>query len=93
MAETAMQTCSKCRHRYELPPLPTPSQRMFEQKLAHVPFSTYVYAVCPSCGHRDWAEGRKYLAFAGPRTLYAMGLGVGICIVILVVYLGFFFKL
>ena len=72
--------------------LPSPLAQLLGEGPAHVPFSAYVYAICPNCGHKDWAEARKYRGFAGPRTFYAMGLTIGVCIVVLVVYLGFFFK-
>jgi hypothetical protein len=92
MSRPATQACTKCSTRYDLPPLPSTFARLLGEGPAHVPFSTYVYAVCPTCGQKDWAEARRYLGFAGPRTLYAMGLIVGIWIVVMVVYLGFFFK-
>ena len=84
--------CSSCSHRYSLPPLPAMSVRLQGEGAAHVPFSKYVYAICPRCGFRDWADERKYFGFAGPRTLYSLGLAVSIGIVALVMYLGFFFK-
>jgi hypothetical protein len=58
----------------------------------HVPFSAYVYAVCPSCGRKDWAEGRKFYGVLGPRAFYAIAIAVMVGIVFLVFYVGFIFK-
>jgi hypothetical protein len=73
--------------------MPTASDRLSGATPGHVPFGTYVYAICPSCGRKDWAKGRKFYGVIGPRAFYAMGLAAAIGIVLLVVYLGFFFKL
>jgi hypothetical protein len=64
--------CSVCKESFELEPLPTAFQRVFVSDERHIPFSRYVYATCPNCGHRDWANERRYLGFLGPKGLYAL---------------------
>lgn len=92
MADRTMHTCSHCGNRFDLPPVATFTDRLSGAVPGHVPFGAYVYAVCPSCGRKDWAEGRKFYGLIGPRTFYAIAAAVAIGIVLLVVYLGFFFK-
>ena len=70
--------------------MPTFAGRLSGAVPGHVPFGAYVYAICPSCGRKDWAEDRKFYGLVGPRTFYAMATAVAIGIVVLVFYLGFF---
>ena len=72
--------------------MPSSADRLSGAVPGHVPFGAYVYAVCPSCGRKDWAEGRKFYGLIGPRTFYAVAMAAAIGIVFLVLYLGFFFK-
>jgi hypothetical protein len=90
---TLEHTCSKCGAQFELSSLPTSRDRFSGARRGHVSFETYVFASCPKCGKRDWAEERRFLGMLGPRTFYGIALGISIAIVVLVIYMGFFFKL
>jgi DNA-directed RNA polymerase subunit RPC12/RpoP len=89
---TYEHTCSKCGTRFELQPLPRFKDRISGTQVGHVPFATYVYATCPKCGKRDWADERRFLVVLGPRSFYAIVLAISIAIVALVIYMGFFFN-
>ena len=82
-------TCSKCGHQFPLSDLPDPIQRIFLSTRTHIPFSEYVYAVCPKCGQKDWAEERRFLGVLGPRGFYALAFLLAVFIVVAVYYLGF----
>ena len=92
MSQRMEHICSQCSHRYELPALPSFSARLSGAAAAHVPFSAYVYAVCPKCGRKDWADERKFFFALGARAFYAIAFALTVAFVILVVYLGFYFK-
>ena len=90
MTSDAAHTCSRCGNRFTLAPLPTFSKLVLGATPNHIPFGTYVYAVCPSCGHKDWAESRRFYGFMGPRTLYGVTFALVLGILLLVLYLAFF---
>ena len=85
-------TCSHCGRRYELSNLPSAGERIFTSPRINIPFSEYVYATCPHCHHRDWADERRYLGVLGPRSFYALAVAFLVGFIVLVIYLGFFFK-
>ena len=72
LRQAVTHRCSACGRSFELEPLPNAFQRVFTSGERHIAFGRYVYAVCPNCGHRDWADERRYLGFLGPRQLYAL---------------------
>lgn len=82
-------TCSRCRHRYLLRELPNPLERIFHMRRAHIPFAEYVYVHCPKCGHKDWADERRFFGILGPRGFYGVALLLAFFFVALVYYLGF----
>jgi len=87
---TAMtHTCSACGKSFSLPPIPGAVDRIFTSTRGHIGFGEYVYAICPACGHKDWAEERRFWGVIGPRGFYAVGLLLACFFVIAVLYLGF----
>lgn len=69
-------TCSKCGTSFELAALPSAAERVLTSSRTHISFSEYVYAVCPKCGHKDWADERRYLGVLGPKAFYGLALVV-----------------
>jgi DNA-directed RNA polymerase subunit RPC12/RpoP len=90
---TALHTCTRCGHRFELPALPSAGERLLTSPRTHISFAEYVYAVCPKCGRKDWANERRYLGVLGPRAFYGLALVFVIAFIAMVIYLGFFFAL
>lgn len=82
--------CSQCGNEYELPVLPSISETLIERGGRHIPFSTYVYVICPECGKKDWADERRFWGVLGPRSFYALGFILALIAVIGVFYIGFF---
>ena len=82
--------CSKCGRGFHLAALPTIAQRLIISPRSYFAFNEYIYAVCPSCWQKDWADERRYLGALGPRAFYGLALAFLIAFVAMVVYLGFF---
>jgi DNA-directed RNA polymerase subunit RPC12/RpoP len=72
MNDALVHVCSKCGAAFPLEQLPSAAERVLVSKETHIGFGRYVHAVCPSCGHRDWANERRYFGVLGPRGFYAL---------------------
>ena len=70
--------------------LPNAAARVLTDPKRYDSFSDYVYAVCPSCGRRDWASERRFFGVLGPRALYAVVFSIVLGIVALGVYTSIF---
>jgi len=88
-ASSLSHCCSACGQTFALPPLHGAIARILYDSRAHIGVGEYVYAVCPACGHKDWAEERRFWGVFGPRAIYAVSLLLVLLIVGAVFYLGF----
>jgi len=82
---SAQHTCSKCGHAFELPDLPRPSALLTSPR-NYYPLAEQVYTVCPNCGQRDWAVGRRFFGIFGPKALYALMLAFAIAFIVSAAY-------
>lgn len=83
-----MHRYSVCGTEFALEQLPG-VERLVGAGENHISFDRYVYAYCPKCGHKDWADERRYFGVLGPRGFYALVCALVSAFLIAVLVLGF----
>lgn len=62
-------TCSQCRHKFEVPDLPSATEDIAFRPEPYVGLDRYLTVTCPNCNHVEDARERRFFGIFGPAAI------------------------